>query len=75
MILGTHPRSAACATPVEKAEGAPWVTVFEPEAVAVHLEDVNVAGEAIEQCAGKPLGGQHGSSKGGLLVRIVEPRA
>jgi len=29
------------------------LAVFEPEAVAVHLEDVNVVGKAIEQCASK----------------------
>jgi hypothetical protein len=28
------------------------LTVFEPATVAIHLEDVNVVGEAIEQCAG-----------------------
>jgi len=28
------------------------LTVFEPVTVAIHLEDVNVVGEAIEQCAG-----------------------
>ena len=35
------------------------LAVFEPEAVAVHLEDVNVVGKAIEQCASKALGGEH----------------
>ena len=33
--------------------------LLEPEAVAVHLEDVNVMGEPIEQCAGQALGGEH----------------
>ena len=33
--------------------------VFEPEAVAVHLQDVNVMGEAIEQRASEPLGAEH----------------
>jgi hypothetical protein len=28
------------------------LAVFEPKAVAVHLEDVNVVGEAIEERAG-----------------------
>jgi len=32
------------------------LAVFEPEAVAVHLEDVNVVGKAIEQCASKVRG-------------------
>jgi hypothetical protein len=38
-----------------------WVTLagFEPVAVVVHLEDVNVTGEAIEQRAGKTLGGEN----------------
>jgi hypothetical protein len=40
------------------------LAMFEPEAVAVHLEDVNVVGETIEQCAGEPLG----SEDGGPLV-------
>ena len=35
------------------------LAVFEPEAVAVHLEDVNVVGKAIEQRAGQALGGEH----------------
>ena len=38
------------------------LAVFEPEAVAVHLEDVNVVGKAIEQRAGEALGGEHGWS-------------
>ena len=33
--------------------------VLEPEAVGVHLEDVNVVGETIEQRASKALGGEH----------------
>ena len=33
--------------------------VFEPEAVTVHLEDVDVMGEAIEQRASEPLGAEH----------------
>jgi hypothetical protein len=35
------------------------LAVFEPEAVAVELEDVNVVGKAIEQRAGQALGGEH----------------
>jgi hypothetical protein len=35
------------------------LAVFEPLAVAVRLEDVNVMGEAIEQRAGETLGGEN----------------
>jgi len=28
------------------------LAVFEPKAVAVHLENVNMVGEAVEECAG-----------------------
>jgi len=35
------------------------LAVFEPEAVAVELEDVNVVGKAIEQRASQALGGEH----------------
>src|SRR5260370_1667956 len=35
------------------------LAVFEPEAVAIHLEDVNVVGKAIEQRACKAFGGEH----------------
>jgi hypothetical protein len=53
------------------------LAVFEPAAVAVRLADVNVMGEAIEQRAGETLGGENAgqSSKGRLLVTIVEPRS
>jgi hypothetical protein len=33
--------------------------VFEPVTVTVHLEDVNVVSEAIEQRAGQAFGGEH----------------
>ena len=33
--------------------------VLKPEAIAVHLEDVDMMGEAIEQRAGQPLGAEH----------------
>jgi len=33
------------------------LAVLEPEAVAVHLEDVNVVGETIEQRTGEAFGG------------------
>ena len=32
----------------------------EPEAIAVHLKDVDVMSEAVEQCAGQPLRAKHG---------------
>jgi hypothetical protein len=35
------------------------LAVFEPITVAIHLEDMNVVSEAIEQCAGQAFGGQH----------------
>jgi hypothetical protein len=35
------------------------LAVFEPAAVAVHLEDEDVMGEAIEQRASETLGGEH----------------
>ena len=31
----------------------------EPEAVAVHLEDMDMVGEAVEECAGQPLRAEH----------------
>ena len=35
------------------------LALFEPVTVAVHFEDMNVVGEAIEQCAGQEFGGKH----------------
>ena len=35
------------------------LAMLEPEAVAVHLEDVDVMGKAIEQRAGQSLGAEH----------------
>jgi hypothetical protein len=35
------------------------LAVFEPEAVAVELEDVNVVSKAIEQGASQARGGKH----------------
>jgi hypothetical protein len=37
------------------------LAVFEPVTVAIHLEDVDVVGEAIEQRAGQALGREHTS--------------
>ena len=58
------------------------LAVFEPIAVAVHLEDVNVVGEAIEQRAGQALGGEHagplvegqiaGDDDGAAFVALAE---
>jgi hypothetical protein len=33
--------------------------MIEPVAVAVHLQDMDVMGEPVEQCACKPLGTEH----------------
>ena len=35
------------------------LALFEPVTLAVHLEDVNVVGETIEQRASEALGGEH----------------
>ena len=35
------------------------LAMFEPIAVAIHLEDMNVVSEAVEQCAGQAFGGEH----------------
>ena len=53
------------------------VTVFKAEAVAVHLEDVNVVGKAIEQCAGEPFRaeGLGPFLEGKLLVTRIEARS
>jgi hypothetical protein len=32
--------------------------VLEAEAVAVHLDDVNMMGKPVEQCAGEPFGAE-----------------
>jgi len=45
----------------------------EPLLVAVHLQDVDVVGQPVEQRAGQPLGGEHA---GPLVERqIVNSRA
>ena len=31
----------------------------EPIAIAVHLQDVDVMGQPVEQCPGQPFGGEH----------------
>ena len=58
------------------------LALFEPVAVAVHLEDVDVVGEPVEQRAGQPLGGEHagplverqvaGDDGGAALVALAE---
>ena len=48
-----------------------------PVAVAVHLQDVDVVGEAVEQCSGqafRPETSVH-SSKGRLVVARMDPRS
>jgi len=39
----------------------PALALLEPIAIAVHLQDVDVVGEAVEQRAGEPFGGEHAS--------------
>jgi hypothetical protein len=49
-----------------------------PVAIAVELEDMNVVSEAIEQCASVSRSEANTvvhSSKGRLLVTMIEPRA
>ena len=53
------------------------LALFEPVAVAVHFEDVDVVGQPVEQRAGQrsePNTPVH-SSNGRLLVTMVEPRS
>jgi hypothetical protein len=49
------------------------LVVLEPDAVAVHVEGVNVAGESIEQGAGQAFRREHAGLLGVLpkLTRIV----
>jgi hypothetical protein len=54
------------------------LALFEPVAVAVHFQDVDVVGQAVEQGTGQPLGPANTpvhSSNGRLLVTMVEPRS
>jgi transposase len=46
----------------------PLLALFEPVAVAVHLEDVDVMGQPVEERAGQALGGEHA---GPLIERQV----
>ena len=58
------------------------LALFEPIAVAVHFEDVDVVGKAIQQGAGEPLGAKHagplverqvaGHDGGAALVALAE---
>ena len=69
--------------------GSGWLIVTDPAlalleavAVAVHLEDVDVVGEPVEQSAGQALGGEHagpliegqiaGDDGGAALVALAE---
>jgi len=51
--------------------------VSEAEAVAVHLQDMDVVGQPVEQGAGQALGAEHACPfvEGRLLVTMVEPRS
>ena len=44
------------------------LALFEPVAVAVHFQDMDVVGEAVEQCAGQSFGAEHA---GPLVERQV----
>ena len=58
------------------------LALFEPIAVAVHFEDVDVVGQPVEQCTGQPLGPEHagplvewqiaGDDDGAALVALAE---
>src|SRR5271155_1137899 len=60
----------------------PSLALFEPVAVAVHFEDVDVMGQAVEQRAGEPFGAEHagplverqiaGDEGGAALVTLAE---
>jgi len=45
-----------------------FFALLKPIAVAVHLQDMNVVGQPVEQGAGQPLGGEHA---GPLVERQV----
>ena len=65
-----------------------WTSVFfllavlQPVTFAVHLQDMDMVGQAIQQCAGQPLRSQHfglfgerqiaGDERGGSLVPLAE---
>src|SRR6202008_1623318 len=58
------------------------LALFEPIAVAVHFEDVDVVGQSVEQRTGQPLGPEHagpfvewqiaGDAGGAALVALAE---
>src|SRR5713226_4355515 len=58
------------------------LALFEPIAVAVHFEDVDVVGQSVEQRTGQPLGSEHagplvewqiaGDDGGAALVALAE---
>ena len=37
----------------------PFPATGKPTAVAVHLEDMHMVGQPVEQCAGEPFGSEH----------------
>jgi len=53
------------------------LALLEAVALAVHLQDVHVVGEAVQQRVGQPFRPQHFGQllKGRLLVTSVEPRS
>ena len=53
----------------------PPLAVSETIAVAVHLQNLNMMREPVEQRAGQPLGTDVHSSNGKLLMTIVAPRS
>jgi hypothetical protein len=65
--------------PLRSAFGGAAFTpaVLQTEAVFVHLQNVDVEGEAVEQCSGETLGAEDlgPSWKGRLLVTKVELRS
>ena len=93
---GATRSSASMASTGPSPQRAPWqagrqpglcpalalLALFEPIAVAVHFQDVDVVGQPIEQRAGQPLGPEHagplverqiGSDDGGAaLVALAE---
>ena len=62
---------------VRTRRGGILPAVLEAVALAVHLQDVDVVGEPVQQRADEPFGSKHAvhSSKGRLVVTRMEPRS
>jgi hypothetical protein len=43
-----------------RAASRSTLALFEPVAIAVHLQNVDVISEPVEERSGEPLGGEHG---------------